>query len=96
MINNQEMQILLADDDPDDRDFFVEAVSQSDLDFAVHEVENGHQLMELLATITPLMPVRTCTSPNPIFLKMSRACWIKYSRKTGRNLGNAAQRKTSF
>lgn len=65
MINNRQMQILLADDDPDDRDFFVEAVSQSNLDFAVHEVENGQQLMELLVTITFPPP------PDIIFLDIN-------------------------
>ena len=56
MINNRKMEILLADDDPDDRDFFVEAVSQSNLGFAVNEVENGQQLMELLSTVTDPPP----------------------------------------
>ncbi|MFI5192521.1 MAG: response regulator [Chitinophagales bacterium] len=59
------MEILLADDDPDDRDFFVEAVSQSNLSFAVNEVENGQQLMELLSTVTDPPP------PDIIFLDIN-------------------------
>lgn len=49
--NNQKIiKVLLADDDPDDRSFFEEAIKQLDFDSKVATVENGKELLEYLET----------------------------------------------
>ncbi|HEY0045568.1 MAG TPA: response regulator, partial [Flavobacterium sp.] len=43
---SDKIRILLADDDPDDRDLFTEAVTEHNAD--VNTVWNGAQLMKVL------------------------------------------------
>ena len=54
---------MLADDDPDDRDLFTEAISENNV--AVKAVPNGVQLMKVLTTNTEL--------PDFIFLRPEHA-----------------------
>lgn len=44
------IRIVLADDDEDDRDFFLEAVIQTDVPVALTTVSNGLELIQLLKT----------------------------------------------
>lgn len=48
--NQKIIKVLLADDDPDDRNFFEEAIKQLDFDSKVTTVENGRELLEYLET----------------------------------------------
>jgi len=48
--NQKIIKVLLADDDPDDRNFFEEAIKQLDFDSKVATVENGKELLEYLET----------------------------------------------
>ena len=70
---NQEtspLNILLADDDMDDRIFFEKALKEIPLATTLHMVQNGEQLMEYLA-------VHTEQLPDILFLDLSMP------RKTG-------------
>lgn len=73
MTNNQEttpINILLADDDMDDRIFFEKALTEIPLITTLNTVQNGEQLMEYLAAhADPL--------PDILFLDLSMP------RKTG-------------
>ncbi len=44
------IRIVLADDDEDDRDFFLEAVMQTEVPVALTTVSNGLELIQLLQT----------------------------------------------
>ncbi len=46
--NQKIIKIILADDDPDDRSFFEEAIKQLDFDSKVVTVENGKELLDYL------------------------------------------------
>ena len=46
--NQKIIKVLLADDDPDDRSFFEDAIKQLDFDSKVATVENGKELLEYL------------------------------------------------
>lgn len=48
--NQKIIKVLLADDDPDDRSFFEEAIKQLDFDSKVTTVENGKELLDYLET----------------------------------------------
>ena len=50
----KELFILLADDDPVDRELFIEGMNESGVRFHVAEVENGDELLHHLATTTLL------------------------------------------
>lgn len=43
-------KILVADDDPDDRDFLLEIITQIDPSFKIDTVANGQQVLEYLAS----------------------------------------------
>lgn len=73
MTNNQEttpINILLADDDMDDRIFFEKALTEIPLITTLNTVQNGEQLMEYLA-------VHADPLPDILFLDLSMP------RKTG-------------
>ena len=73
MTNNQEtspINILLADDDMDDRIFFEKALQEIPLNTTLNTVQNGEQLMEYLS-------VHVASLPDIIFLDLSMP------RKTG-------------
>jgi len=46
--NQKVIKVLLADDDPDDRNFFEEAIKQLDFESKVTTVENGKELLDYL------------------------------------------------
>ncbi len=62
--------IVLADDDADDRELFVEAISEIDPDAVVGTVEDGDKLMQELRTLA--------TVPHIIFLD------VNMPRKSGK------------
>ena len=45
----KELSILLADDDPIDRELFIEGMNETGALFKVAEVENGEELLQYLA-----------------------------------------------
>jgi CheY-like chemotaxis protein len=59
------IQILLADDDADDRNFFQDAVSGAAIDAQLSMVEDGQQLMDYIAEIKEPPP------PHIIFIDIN-------------------------
>ena len=59
------IQILLADDDEDDRFFFQEALSKANIPAELTTVENGNELIGMLSKIQTLPP------PHIIFLDIN-------------------------
>lgn len=59
----RDLRVLLADDDADDRDFFVDAVSEVAPNVKVETVNNGEQLINHLLNATAL--------PHIIFLDLN-------------------------
>jgi CheY-like chemotaxis protein len=55
MTNGQVLNVLLADDDPDDRMLFEDAVSGIDAQVTLNTVKDGEELIEFLST-TVLLP----------------------------------------
>lgn len=55
-MNPKELSILLADDDPDDRLFFKEAVKEFPFPTHLTTVPNGEHLMQLLTNETNKLP----------------------------------------
>ena len=51
----RELSILLADDDPIDRELFIEGMKETGFNFQVTEVENGEELLQYLSE-TPSFP----------------------------------------
>lgn len=49
----RELTIILADDDPVDRELLIEGMNETGVRFTIKEVENGEQLMSLLAVGKP-------------------------------------------
>ena len=47
---NKVLSILLADDDPVDRELFIEGMNDTGFQFNVTEVENGEELIQHLST----------------------------------------------
>ena len=52
----KKINILLADDDDEDRRFFSEAITQLNLNIVLHTVENGRDLMEYLNDSRKTLP----------------------------------------
>jgi len=52
-MEDKPLQILLADDDMNDRYFFKEALDELSLNIILHTVNDGVQLMDYLAKDTP-------------------------------------------
>lgn len=50
----KELSILLADDDPVDRELFIEGMNETGTRFQVAEVENGEELLGYLANAASL------------------------------------------
>lgn len=50
----KELSILLADDDPVDRELFIEGMTETGARFKVDEVENGEELLQHLSAATSL------------------------------------------
>ncbi|RYZ30999.1 MAG: response regulator [Chitinophagaceae bacterium] len=48
----RELSILLADDDPVDRELFIEGMKETGFAFTVKEVENGEELLQYLSSTT--------------------------------------------
>jgi CheY-like chemotaxis protein len=63
MVHQKELYVLLADDDSDDRDFFVEAVEESGLPVKIETAEDGEALLKLLKNSGKL--------PDIIFLDLN-------------------------
>lgn len=61
----KKIQILLADDDEDDRIFFKEALYEAEINSDLITVENGQQLTDLLSGVTDPPP------PHIIFLDIN-------------------------
>lgn len=53
---NSQRYIYLADDDPDDRELFVEALQEADPSVIITQAEDGMQLMQIIDTITEPLP----------------------------------------
>jgi len=51
---NKTLSILLADDDPVDRELFIEGMNDTGYQFNVTEVENGEELIQHLSTSASL------------------------------------------
>lgn len=51
---SKELTILLADDDPVDRELFIEGMNDTGARFQVEEVENGEELLQRLSNGKPL------------------------------------------
>ena len=50
----KEIAILLADDDPVDRELFIEGMNETGARFQVTEVENGEELLQYLSSASSL------------------------------------------
>ncbi|MDQ3278749.1 MAG: response regulator [Bacteroidota bacterium] len=50
----KELTILLADDDPVDRELFIEGMTETGAKFKVDEVENGEELLTHLSSVKAL------------------------------------------
>jgi CheY-like chemotaxis protein len=61
----KEIVILLADDDPDDRSFFDQALTESDIPAKLTTVEDGQQLTHFLSGVAEPPP------PDIIFLDIN-------------------------
>lgn len=48
MIKKDDFMVLLADDDPDDRDLFSSIIKKISQDITIQQVENGTKLMKFL------------------------------------------------
>jgi CheY-like chemotaxis protein len=59
----QRMQVLLADDDEDDRTFFREALEEIELSTSLYSVKDGNELMNVLHHETKL--------PDVLFLDLN-------------------------
>ena len=77
----KELLILLADDDPVDRELFVEAMKDTGFSFRVDEVENGEEVLQHLAAATSL--------PDIIILDLNMP--VKDGRETLKELKNSEQ-----
>lgn len=53
---NSQRYIYLADDDPDDRELFVDALREVDPSVVLTQAEDGMQLMKILSSITDPLP----------------------------------------
>jgi CheY-like chemotaxis protein len=53
---NSQRYIYLADDDADDREFFVDALSEVDPSVILTQAKDGLQLMDILSTIKDPIP----------------------------------------
>lgn len=51
---NKALSILLADDDPVDRELFIEGMNDTGFQFNVKEVENGEELIQYLSAADSL------------------------------------------
>jgi CheY-like chemotaxis protein len=72
----RELSILLADDDPVDRELFIEGMNDTGTKFKVDEVENGEELLKHLSTTKYL--------PDLIILDLNMP--VKDGRETLREL----------
>jgi CheY-like chemotaxis protein len=78
---NRELLILLADDDPVDRELFIEAMNDTGFSFRVVEVENGEELLQHLSS--------AATLPDLIILDLNMP--VKDGRETLKELKNSEQ-----
>lgn len=83
-VTTKPFEILLADDDADDRTLFEEAVLEADSSVKLITVEDGTQLMQLLAQINEPPP------PDLIFLD------INMPGKTGKTCLREIRRNQKF
>lgn len=60
----KKLNILLVDDDADDREFFADALKSLDMNTELHEVDNGKTCLEFLHS-------RKDNMPNLIFLDLN-------------------------
>ena len=67
-INTRIKNILLADDDQDDRMFFQDALEDIDIEATLTTAENGEKLMQMLDGHLPK------NSPDIIFLDLNMPC----------------------
>ncbi len=67
-INTKIKNILLADDDQDDRMFFLDALQDINTDATLTTVENGEELMDILDGHPPK------NNPDIIFLDLNMPC----------------------
>lgn len=72
----KELSILLADDDPVDRELFIEGMNDTGARFQLAEVENGEELLQYLAS--------TASLPDFIILDLNMP--IKDGRETLKEL----------
>lgn len=75
----KELSILLADDDPIDRELFIEGMKETGFEFHVTEVENGEELLQHLSS--------TQAPPHLIILDLNMP--VKDGRETLRELKNS-------
>jgi CheY-like chemotaxis protein len=66
-MSNEPIHILLADDDEDDRLFFKDAFEEIRIKTVVHTVNNGQELMNLLAQPDTVLP-------HVLFLDLNMPC----------------------
>lgn len=77
----KELSILLADDDPLDRELFIEGMNETGYDFKVTEVENGEELLSHLS--------ETADKPDLIILDLNMP--VKDGRETLKDLKNSEE-----
>lgn len=72
----KQLSIVLADDDPVDRELFIEGMNETGIKFQVHEVENGEELLTYLSSASAL--------PDLIILDLNMP--VKDGRETLKDL----------
>ena len=66
-MQNEPIHVLLADDDEDDRNFFIEALNDIKINTIVHAVKDGQELIEHLTQTDNLLP-------HVLFLDLNMPC----------------------
>jgi CheY-like chemotaxis protein len=71
MSNNNNIEILLADDDAEDRMLIIDALEESRLKNKVQEVENGEELMDYLLNRGKFSDKKKYPAPGIILLDLN-------------------------
>ena len=66
-MQNEPIHVLLADDDEDDRNFFIEALNDIKINTIVHAVKDGQELIEHLTQTDNSLP-------HVLFLDLNMPC----------------------
>jgi DNA-binding response OmpR family regulator len=72
-----DLQIVLADDDADDREFFQEALSEAGIQAILTTLENGDELMDFLSDIKEPPPPHIIILDINMPRKSGKACLLE-------------------